>query len=96
MAVERVLKNTREKPVMSPDLVTCRVTIPALSGTVMLTGDKVTWGTAWEEERSHNWAQITVCLISLHNVIVFSMLHVAVLGRYQTLFKKEVKVSVQG
>ena len=74
VAVERVLKNTREKPVMSPDLITCIVTIPALSGTVMLTGDKVTRGTAWEEERSHNWAQITVCLICLHNVIVFSML----------------------
>ena len=36
---------------MSPDLVTFRVTIPASSRTVMLTGDKVTWAPAWEEEK---------------------------------------------
>ena len=52
VAVERVLKYTMERPeVMSPDLITCTVTIPVLSLTVMLTGDKVTWGTAWEEEK---------------------------------------------
>ena len=52
VAVERVLKYTMERPeVMSPDLITRTVTIPALSRTVMLTGDKVTWGTAWEEEK---------------------------------------------
>ena len=52
VAVERVLKYTMERPeVMSPDLVTFTVTISALSRTVMLTGDKETCGTAWEEEK---------------------------------------------
>ena len=46
-----MLKYTRERKLMSPDLITCMFTIPALSGTVMLTGDKVTWATAWEEEK---------------------------------------------
>ena len=52
VAVERVLKYTMERPeVMSPDLITHTVTIPALSRTVMLTDDKVTCGTALEEEK---------------------------------------------
>ena len=54
VAVERVLKYTMERELMSPDLSTCTVTIPALSRTVMFSGLKVTLGTAWEEEK---WAQ---------------------------------------
>jgi len=45
LLVLRVLKNTRERKEMSPDLINWMITVPASSGTKILAGDRVTRAT---------------------------------------------------
>ena len=55
---------------MSPDLVTCRVTVPTFSGTTILTGDRVTCATGWGGKERVNLNVVSSVHISTYSLLV--------------------------